>query len=470
MKVFVFCVGGTGIRVMKSALMLLASGIDAQGATIVPILVDPHRGLKERADLQNLIGDYQAVYNRLVTGNGGRLEPARPGFFSTEVKYLSELAGENNDQSEQVAEERSFGDYINLGSLEAEDLNRYLVQTLFSQSNLDSSLSVGFKGSPNVGTVVLGEMISGSDWFNSFCAKCEDGDRVFIISSIFGGTGASGFPLIEKFIRNSRNLPAVRNAIIGAVSVLPYYSLSDPATTNSAIDSSNFFTKTKSALAYYEHGVQPDYLYYVGEQRLNAHYDNDEQKQNDDAHFVELVAATALFDFIRKAERPENPQVLTRSIREDADPLTYSTLGDAYRGEVKAVADLSLLRLLVRILPCERFFPLRKECGFNPDFYNEDAFSRLNMFLEAFDKWYAQLAGNERSFAPLAIDQRHTSNLPLAGMILDFSLDAKDESWYLLEMIRQYNKAAKDLNKPKFRNFMDYAYRAIDSYTSKINR
>ena len=36
-KVFVFCVGGTGIRVMKSVIMLAASGMKTNGYDIVPM-------------------------------------------------------------------------------------------------------------------------------------------------------------------------------------------------------------------------------------------------------------------------------------------------------------------------------------------------------------------------------------------------------------------------------------------------
>lgn len=46
-RVFVFCIGGTGLRVMKSITMLLAAGMDAKGYTIVPVLIDPHMDLEE---------------------------------------------------------------------------------------------------------------------------------------------------------------------------------------------------------------------------------------------------------------------------------------------------------------------------------------------------------------------------------------------------------------------------------------
>ena len=41
-KVFVFCIGGTGIRVMKSIIMLMAGGMDTHGFAVVPVILDPH--------------------------------------------------------------------------------------------------------------------------------------------------------------------------------------------------------------------------------------------------------------------------------------------------------------------------------------------------------------------------------------------------------------------------------------------
>lgn len=466
-RVFVFCIGGTGLRVMKSITMLLAAGMDAKGYTIVPILIDPHMDLEEKRNLQTLIGEYGTIYNNVILSDGKRLNPIH-GFFGTDIADLAKLNGQQNDISESIPEKRSFGQYLNVGNLNSEDVNNYLVQTMFSQANLDNDLSVGFKGSPNVGTVVLGEMIKGADWYQAFRNTCQKDDRIFIISSIFGGTGASGYPLLEKEVRNSTNHPNVKNAIMGAVSVLPYFSLEDPSTTDSDIDSANFLTKTKSALAYYENSVQSDYLYYVGEQGMKTTYANDEKKQEDKAHFVELVAATALFDFLSKTDKPDKTQALSRAIKEDVESLSISSLGDAYNDVVKAVADMMLLSRLAYFLPEENHFPLLKNRGFNAGFYADKSFVSLKNFLVLFSQWYQELAENKRGFAPLNIADPDNRRAKLTNWIQDFSLNAKDESYYLLDMIRASNRDKDDTHTIKFRRFLDYAYQAIDKYTSKI--
>ena len=144
-RVFVFCIGGTGLRVMKSVTMLLASGMDANGYTIVPVLIDPHMDLEEKRNLQTLLEEYEAIHNNTILCDGKRLNPV-DGFFSTDITDLARLNGQQNDISEPIAEKRSFGEYLNYGNLQSDDCNKYLVQTLFSQANLDNDLSVGFKG------------------------------------------------------------------------------------------------------------------------------------------------------------------------------------------------------------------------------------------------------------------------------------------------------------------------------------
>lgn len=463
-KVFVFCIGGTGIRVMKSITMLMAGGMSTNGYTVVPVILDPHLDLEEKKNLHSLIDSYKDVYEKSIN-NGTSTLNHLDGFFNSEIRTINELNNQTNDTQQNAGSKEKFRSYIELANLGADDLNNYLVETLFSTKNLDNPLSVGFKGNPNVGTVVLGEMIEGADWFKAFKLHCEKGDRVFIISSIFGGTGASGYPLLEKKIRLVENEPAVKNALMGAVTVLPYYGLKDPSTTGSDIDSANFYTKTKAALAYYQGTVKSDYLYYVGEKSLKQVYDNDEKKQDDKANFIELVAASALFDFLKR-EKPDNQQFLTRAIESDEESLDLVSLGRGYKDIVKSVSDYMLLRNFVVSLPSEKFFPLSKNRGFNEEFYKDSAFQALNRFTEIYYRWYTELAQNKRAFAPLHYDNPKQ----MGSWIKSIELDAKDDSYYLLSMIQASNQDKSKDHSNKFRFFLKFAYDAIDKYTSKINK
>ncbi len=449
---------------MKSITMLMAGGMSTNGYTVVPVILDPHLDLEEKKNLHSLLEAYEEIYKRSIN-NGNSTLNSLNGFFNSEICTINKLNGISNDTQQNVGSQEKFRSYINVANLDADNINNYLVDTLFSTNNLNNALSVGFKGNPNVGTVVLGDMVEGSDWFKSFKQQCEKDDRVFIISSIFGGTGASGYPLLEKKIRLAQNLPTVSNVMMGAVTVLPYYGLKDPTLSNSDIDSANFYTKTKSALAYYQGSVRSDYLYYVGEKSLKQVYENDEKKQDDKANFIELVAASALFDYLKR-ERPDRQQFLTRAIENDVESLDLLSLGNGYKDVVKSVADYMLLKALIETLPKERFFPLETNRGFNNDFYKDVSFQSLVKFTEMYYKWYGELAQNKRAFAPLNYDDYNQ----MSGWIKRYDLEAKDYSYYELQMIKASNEDKSKEHSNKFRFFLQFAYEAINHYTQKINR
>lgn len=462
-KVFVFCIGGTGLRVMKSITMLMAGGMSTNGYTVIPVIIDPHLGLKERGHLNNLLDSYQTVYNNTVKIDGGNGETlsSLEGFFNSPMLRLHQL-----DQKNSSYEDGSYGSdfkqYIETERLANDDINKHLVNMLFSSKNLNNKLDEGFRGNPNVGTVVLGNIIEDSEWYDAFIRHCEEGDRAFIISSIFGGTGASGYPLLEKKIKQSTQ-PTVRNLTLGAVTVLPYYGLRDPQDSNSNIDSKNFYTKTKAALSYYYDHTLSDYLYYSGETHLKAIYDNNEAEQKDAANFVELNAASALFDFLGQASNPETQQFMSRSIAHNEESLGLEDMGEGFRGIVKSVADLALLSRLSSTLPSERDFPMSQSRGWNDNFYKDTPFRSLKTLIELFDVWYNELASNSRSFAPLRTAKGITN-----GWIEGITLDANNDSYYLLKMI-QYGFKGKVTHGNTFRHYMQTSFSAINHYTKKLN-
>lgn len=453
-KVFVFCVGGTGERVMKSITMLMAAGMDTFGYTVVPIIIDPHLNLNEKKNLQSLIENYRDIHS-MTTIDGKGPE----GFFASDMEWIGTLDTQTNNTNKEAGDDRSYADYLNVSSLNTASINNFLIQTLYSTGNLNSKLSVGFRGNPNIGTVVLQEMLEGASWFDSFKRQCGADDRVFIISSIFGGTGASGYPLLERKIRSTKDYATVSDVFMGAVTVLPYYGLTDPKKSSSKIDSGNFLTKAKAALTYYENTVKSDLLYYVGETTLQVNHENNEQTQPDDANFVELVAATALFDFLERS-KPKERQYLTRAIENDKNSLDLNLAGRGYAPVVKCIADFKILKLLLEVLPKEKYFPLSKTRGFDENFYKGATIGKVVSFAEIFDKWYGEISSTNRAFAPLT----EIKPFNMSGIVKNsVELEAKDDSYYLIQMI----KSSKRDSGKKEKNFLEYAYKAIDTYTKK---
>ena len=418
-KLFLFGIGGTGVRVIKSLTMLLAAGVDVNATEIVPIIVDPHQGNYDLKRTIDLLGSYQTIQSKLPSPNHG--------FFKTKITTLQNLLSDRDRlgstfsfQLKDVQNEQ-FKEYIDHGSLD--ESNKALLNLLFSESNLETEMDIGFIGNPNIGSVVLNQF-KDSDEFVHFASNFQQGDRIFIISSIFGGTGAAGFPTILKNLRNAQpplpNHDWVRNAAIGAITLLPYFGVApDPA---SKIDKATFVAKAKAALSYYERNISGNRtinaLYYLGD-NITKDYPNDpgDRGQRNDAHFIELVAALSVIDFMNmdaallttSSGRANQPVYKEFGIREDQDVVNFTHLTDTTQQMIER--PLSQYMLFTMYLSYhlddvvgKQPWTNRKQPKIDNAFLSTSFFqNHLTGFNQHFDSWILELRNNRRSFVPFNI-------------------------------------------------------------------
>lgn len=293
MKTYVFFIGGTGARVFRSMVMLMASGVRVNnGGAIVPIIID--------YDINN-----------------GNLNQAKE--LLIRYKYLSEMAcseegffkqklDDSNVRSTSAIEfdndKKTFDQFLGLAAHKLEF--QKLLESLYDDSPADNpatelhlDLSVGFKGNPNIGSVVFNDYFSDPKWgYESFKSDFAPGDRIFVIGSIFGGTGSSGIPQLIKRLELNSEETKIRDAIKGVCLVLPYFRVKP--SKESAVDSNTFNSKTKAALDYYlkEINVCLDKIYYIASKHSSDYENHDGgEKQENKAHLVELIAAMSVFEF-----------------------------------------------------------------------------------------------------------------------------------------------------------------------------
>ena len=326
-KLYIFGVGGTGSRVLRSFTMLLASGVKVGVDEIVPVIIDPDASNADLTRTVALMNNYRSIRAKLsfVDHNDGGNQ-----FFRKELTHLLV----NYTLRIQDTDNKTFKQFIDLPSMDR--ASQAMMRMLFSEKNLSSSMEVGFKGNPNIGSVVLNQIVN-SDDFQEFANNFESGDKIFIISSIFGGTGASGFPLLLKTLRTGDSFPnndIINNAEIGAITILPYFKLKTD--DESEIDSSTFISKTKSALSYYENNISKNgsvnALYFLGDD-ISGSYENHEggSAQQNDAHLIEFLAATAIIDFSNKEHNGTVNKEL--GLRDLSGSVTFDSFYDEQRTE-----------------------------------------------------------------------------------------------------------------------------------------
>jgi hypothetical protein len=404
-KLFLFGIGGTGARVIKSLTMLMAAGVDIKASRIVPILIDPDARNGDTVRTMNLLKLYKSIHNEL----GSR----ERGFFKTDISTLQDVWNDKDGKLSSgfnfpfLANNETFENFIDFHNLS--NRSQDLLSLLFGKQSRESTLEVGFKGNPNIGSIVLNKLTESPE-FTSFGKAFNPGDRIFIISSIFGGTGASGFPLLLKKFRSTESTfagaGAINNAIIGALTVKPYFGLHD--SDNSAIDSNTFITKTKAALSYYLHNLKGlNALYYVAD-TINKSYQNSEggEEQKNQAHVVELIGALSILDFLdyRDSELNEGRTVYHEyGLKSDAKNVNQIEFGHL-SAETKNLIGQPLTQLKVfakhytEHLRDATRHPYYESMELNRKLDTEPFYKDLNTFFGShFYPWLKELSENERS-------------------------------------------------------------------------
>ena len=403
-KLYIYGIGGTGSRVLRSLTMLLSAGVQLGNGVdeIVPIIIDPDCQNGDLRRTVELMNNYERISGKL-TFSGENCN----SFFKIRIRRMLQ----NFTYTIRDTDDRRFREFIDIASMSRE--MQAMARMLFSEKNLEASMDVGFKGNPNIGSVVLNQ-IAMSDDFATIANSFSQGDRIFIVSSIFGGTGASGFPLLLKTLRTDKTIPnnaLINNALIGAVTILPYFKLKQD--NESEIDSSTFVSKTKSALAYYENNIikngDINALYYLADDPKSA-YENHEGKaaQMNDAHLVEFLAAAAIVDFCNSDVAFGETRNNELGIKNGPETVTMTSFYDGLRTMLAE----PLTQFVLTANCFDKKFDYisssqldgNRYLGLTPDFYRSSFATNFKEQLKLYREWLAELKGNKRSLDLFNLD------------------------------------------------------------------
>lgn len=317
-RLFLFAIGGTGARVVRSLTMMLAAGVEGLDSSyeIVPLIIDYDLSNGDKSRAIKAINHYVDIHNALYP-DIARGVNYNNHFFMTSVAPLpSSDSAKPYEFYFGPQNTEKFARYLQKSALNtnpATALTESLLEALYDTSpdtsknaELELDMAKGFKGNPNIGAVVFHELKNSPEYQRFAATFNPTNDKVFIISSIFGGTGASGFPELVNAIRTDAHHAALNNATIGAALILPYFKLQpfDPTLGDiGAIDAASFNAKTKAALGFYAtpNGVNQrvNSIYYVGDGHMDDYeYAEGEDRQKNKAHAVEFIAATSVLDFL----------------------------------------------------------------------------------------------------------------------------------------------------------------------------
>lgn len=302
-------IGGTGSRVIESVVHLCAAGLGPEKLHI--FMIDPDQGNGNLTRTKTLIKKYSELrrkFQRTEKNNSFKTEIIIPpgdepfiwSIFTDRDYTLAKFINYDNTTKEwpEIAD---------------------LANILFTEKELTTPLNEGFRGHPSIGAVVMADPPMDRYPFKMLWDGIESMGkndlRVFIVGSIFGGTGAAGFPTLgsRQLIKFNEAMHASlggenSRVLLGGALVLPYFSFAVDATKNQAdsmfVTTGDFPIATKAALQYYnDKELGFDQYYFIGDSlgQQVGDFSVGSSTQENKPHYIEMVSALAGFDFFEQA-------------------------------------------------------------------------------------------------------------------------------------------------------------------------
>lgn len=334
-------IGGTGAKVVESVLHLTSAGLLPEQLYVGLVDQDRSNGNVNRTErlVQTLINARRAWRE----GTGHHTLGSSP-LFRSEIRKVSEsenvwtphpnanvtLAQIFDRESMDETEQRLFDSLFAVGKGAGDTEQRM-------------PLDQGYRGRPHIGAAAMTSRIETDvDFWKQLVEHVNSarGSRdvnILLVGSVFGGTGAAGFPTLAKLIR--RKIPeGAENVRIGGVLMLPYFDFAAPPSDE--VDSADanvaraeeLAQQSQNALKYYADMLarEPvfDQLYMVGWDQpfsVGDHHAGAQAQENPPL-LPEVFAGLAAARFFEdRQDRADGSEVYTVA-RADADAVNWTDL------------------------------------------------------------------------------------------------------------------------------------------------
>lgn len=371
-KLFVLGIGGTGMRCIESLIHLCAMGMfDDTDLHLLALDTDKNNGNFSRL---------KALKDAYLGAKGGTAEQRQAlqdTFFSANLKYY-----EFSPDYETKSSFKAIFGYSDTQFRAPEQTG--LVDLMLSESVMNFNLRHGYRAQTHLGSMMMYHSIleeaerSGSGlrrFLDELVNESQSGNpRIFILGSVFGGTGASSIPIIPQALGDAvlkvsnGSVDLMGRAYFASTLLTAYFSFRNPTASELKeqlviATSDKFALNSQVAMMFYSSDptVRSTYqrFYMMGTAGLDwkpmAQEDNSPtitggDKQENDSHYIELLAAMAAWDFSRlsedtlRGEKSEaKPRYLYRSI-EDTGVLEFQDfVGADYAEEFARKAGMLLV-------------------------------------------------------------------------------------------------------------------------------
>lgn len=341
-QIFVIGIGGTGMRCIEAFVHLCAIGMfDDTEVNLLALDTDKDNGNFTR------LKDLKEAYLN-TKGIGKKHTVLKDTFFSANINYF--------EFSPDYSEKTSFSQLFDYSDAQYKNPNAAgIADLLLTDDAKTFDLKHGYRAQTHLGSMlmyhsIIAEINSGntnSD-LRRFIQKLIDASagnpRVFILGSVFGGTGASSIPIIPKALRDAAKIMSqatdiAKNAYFGATLLTAYFSFAAPTDDEIAkqkiiATSDKFALNSQAAMMFYEadETVRKTYqrLYMMGTPDINWQPSKIKDKtitggdkQENDSHYIELLAAFAAWHFFNSQENGTKDKLLGLKDLKDKKQVEY---------------------------------------------------------------------------------------------------------------------------------------------------
>ena len=306
-KAYVIAGGGSGAKVVEALTFLCAAGVGPEELNILLVDCDAQNGNLKRT--RATIDAYKKMCARPWKWSENKPQP-----FCTKIELFvldAQIANTRQGLRQHVAV--------------VDDALGPALSVLFDESELSNPFEVGFKGRPNIGSLVLANHLrrhflqAGSDAHRFLDRLMSDAGLavtgkyripLMVVGSIFGGTGASLKPVVYNSVQTAFNANAVTAPNFQALSwsrclLLPYFR---PRNLVDNVNPDIFLFNASVALKHYARSPFTGVTYLVGSSNLERNTVDQHvgaSEQCNPGYFEEVLAAVAALRFV--GEVKQNP-------------------------------------------------------------------------------------------------------------------------------------------------------------------
>ncbi len=245
-------VGGTGSKVIESYIKLCATGLGPSNLWLGMVDQDEANGNVARS--KTAIENYQRLRN-FIKREGKDNIGFNTNFLKTDIRTHPEDASWCPLPGVTPTLKDVFSyDLLNPALKDTMDCLYH------TEDELNLPLDEGFRARPSIGAAaIISQMNENTPFWQKLFDALDEANsgkeiKIFLVSSIFGGTGASGFPSIARLLREIIKKKNITDGVkIGGALMLPYFSFPKPDLDEEkqVAHADTFLEQSRGALDYY---------------------------------------------------------------------------------------------------------------------------------------------------------------------------------------------------------------------------